>query len=146
MFRLCQSFHVTHETLRFQKNLLPKLVSGQKQTQGFLHTSFFFFFFFFFIRVQLIYSVVPISAVQHSDPVIYIYTFFSSYYLPSCSIPRDYILFPVLYSKISLLIHFKCNSLHLLTPNFQSIPLSPHFPLTTTSLLSMSVSLFLFCR
>ena len=52
-----------------------------------------------------------------------------------------------LYSRISLLIHSKCNSLHLLTPNSPSIPLpfpSP-FPLATTSLFS-SVSLFLFCR
>ena len=32
---------------------------------------------------------------------------------------------PVLYSRISLFIHSKCNSLHLLTPNSQSIPLPP---------------------
>ena len=38
--------------------------------------------------------------------------FFFSCYLPSCSIPRDQIQFPVLY-RTTLLIHFKCNSLHL---------------------------------
>ena len=33
-----------------------------------------------------------------------------------------------------LLIHSKCNSLHLLTPNIQSIPFLPFTPLATTSL------------
>ena len=78
--------------------------------------------FLIFIKVLLNYIVVSNSAVQQSDPVIYIYSYthisFLSYYLPSCSIP-------VLYSRTSLLIHSKGNSLHLLTPNSQSIPLSP---------------------
>ena len=39
----------------------------------------------------LIHSVVPISAGQQSDPVIHIHTFPFLYYLPSCSIPRDWI-------------------------------------------------------
>ena len=39
--------------------------------------------------LELIYSVVPIFAVWHSDPVIHLYTFFYSYYLLSYSIPRD---------------------------------------------------------
>ena len=34
----------------------------------------------------------------------------------------------MLYSRISLLIHSKCNSLHLLTPDSQSIPLPPPLP------------------
>ena len=51
------------------------------------------------------------------------------------------------YSRTSLLIHSKCNSVHLLTPNSQSLPLLPApSPLATTGLFSMSVSLFLFCR
>ena len=37
---------------------------------------------FFLIEVQLIYNVVPICAVQQSDLVIHIYTFFSHYGLP----------------------------------------------------------------
>ena len=41
-----------------------------------------------------------------------------------------------------LFIHSICNSLHLLNPNSQSIPLSPE----TTSLSFMSVNLFLFHR
>jgi len=63
-----------------------------------------------------------ISAVRKSDPVIHVYIFFFSYYLPSCSVTSDRIQLPVLYSGTSLLIHSKCNSLHLLTPNSQSIP------------------------
>ena len=34
----------------------------------------------FLIKLQLIYSVVSISAVQHSDPVIHTHTVFFSYY------------------------------------------------------------------
>ena len=40
----------------------------------------------------------------------------------------------------------KCKSLHLLTPNSQSIPPSLPSPLASTRLFSMPVSLFLFCR
>ena len=42
-----------------------------------------------FFWLQLIYSVLPISAVQESDPDIHIYTFFYSRYPPSCSITSD---------------------------------------------------------
>ena len=57
----------------------------------------------------LLYSIVTQS---------YIYTFFFLYYLPSCS--RDWIEFPVLYGRTSLLTHSKSNSLHLPTPNSPS--------------------------
>ena len=60
------------------------------------------------------------SKVTQSYIYIHTNTFFFSYYLPLCSIPREWIQFPVLYSRNSLLIHSKCNGLHLLTPN------SPH--------------------
>ena len=53
--------------------------------------------------------------------------------------------FHVLYSR-TLFIHPVYNSLHLLIPNSQSIPPSPLPVLATTSLFSMSVTLFLFCR
>ena len=39
--------------------------------------------------------------------------FFFSYYPPSCSITNDWIEFPVLHGRTSLLIHSKCNNLHL---------------------------------
>ena len=41
----------------------------------------------------------------------------------------------MLYSKSLLFIYSKCNSLHLLTPNTQSLPLPPPTPLSTTSLI-----------
>ena len=47
------------------------------------------FFFFLFFKLQLIRNV-PISAVQQSDPFPF------SYYLPSWSIPRNWVWFPVL--------------------------------------------------
>ena len=78
-------------------------------------------FYIYFFKLQLIYNVVLISAIHQSDSVINIYTFFYLYQLPLCSITSDWIQFPVLYSRTSLLIHSKCNSLHLLTPNSQSI-------------------------
>ena len=43
----------------------------------------------------------------------HIYIFFFSH-PPSCSITSDSITFPGLYSRIALLIHSKCKSLHLL--------------------------------
>ena len=56
----------------------------------------------------------------------------------------------VIYTKTLLFINPICNNLHLLTsvyiPHSQSFAPSPHFPLATTSLFSVSVSLFLFCR
>ena len=44
----------------------------------------------FLSEVWLIYNVVSISAVQKlTQPCIYIYTFFFSYYLPSCSLSQE---------------------------------------------------------
>ena len=70
--------------------------------------------------------VVSISAMQHSDPIlhIYLYTFFFLYCLPLRSTPKDWIQF-LCCSKTSLLVHYKCNSLHLLTPYSSYILLSP---------------------
>ena len=61
----------------------------------FLDVSFYqplliFFNFNFCIKVQLIYNVVPISPVQQSDSVVYIYKHFQNYF-PSWSIPGDWI-------------------------------------------------------
>ena len=92
----------------------------------------------FFMKVQLIYNVPSISAILQSDLVIYIkqcvcvcvciYSFFS-YYFPSCSNPRDWIQFPVLYSSSSLLIHSKWKSLHLPTPTPRLSHSLPRLPL-----------------
>ena len=59
----------------------------------------------------MIYSVVPISTVQQSDPVnIYIHTF-------SHIICHHVLSQEIGCNRTSLLIHSKCNSLHLLTPS-----------------------------
>ena len=92
-----------------------------------------------------IYIYIYVYIYIQIDRQTYTHTFPFLYYLPSWSIPRDWIQFPVLYSRTSMLIHSKCNSLYLPTPNSLSIPLAPLSLLTTTSLFSMSLSLFLFC-
>ena len=45
--------------------------------------------------IIVISKVVSISAVQQSDPVIYIHIHLFSYYFQSCSITSDFIQFPV---------------------------------------------------
>ena len=55
-------------------------------------------------------------------------------------------IFLVLYSRILLLIQSIYTSLHLLIPDSQSNPPHPCSLLATSSLSSVSVSLFLFCR
>ena len=84
-----------------------------------------FFFCIFLIKVQLIYNIVPLSAVQQSDPVTHTCMQMYILFLILSSIifqPKRQISFPVIYSRVSLSIHSKCNSLHLLTPNSQSPP------------------------
>ena len=63
----------------------------------------------------------------------YIYTCFFFISSPIMLYPKR-LYTPVLYSRPSLPIHSKCNSLHLLTPNSQSIPFPLPSPLATTSL------------
>ena len=98
------------------------------------------------MEVKLIYSVVLISAVQQSDSFIHIYIYSFLIFFSIVVYPRKLDIVPWLYSRTLLFIHSKCNSLHLPTPNSQSIPLPPPPPLATTSLFSVSVNLFLFCR
>ena len=94
----------------------------------------------YFTEVQLIYNVVLIPAVQQIDSVIHIYTFFFIFF----SIMVYHRILNIV--RTLLFIHSTYNSLHLLIPNSQSIPPPPLSPLATTSLFSMSVSLFLFHR
>ena len=103
-----------------------------------------------FKKLQLLFYSVPFSAVEQSDPVntyipIYTHTciYISFILLFIMFYPRDWIQFPVLNSRDSLLIYPKCNSWHLLTPTSQSAPLLLPLPihLATTSLFFMSVSL-----
>ena len=87
------------------------------------HSFFLFLFLKVFIIVDLQCSIN--FCVQQIDPVIHMNVHFFSHYPPLCSITSDQIQFSVLYRSISLLIHSKCSSLHLLTPNSQSISLLP---------------------
>ena len=83
---------------------------------------------------------------------IYTYIYIYSLFLILSSITfrlkwsSDWLEIPELHGRTALLIHSKCNSLHLLTPNCPSLPLPPPSPLATTGLFSMSMSLLLFCR
>ena len=78
---------------------------------------------------MLTYNVVSISAVCRRDPFICIFPLL--HYLPSGSVPRDWTQFPVLCCRTTLLIHSKCKSLHLLTPNCLSTPTAaPAYNLT----------------
>ena len=73
----------------------------------------------FLTEVWLIYGVVLISAVQQSNSVIHIYTFFFIFFF-HYGLSRDWI-------RTLLFIHLKYNSLHLPIPNSQSILThSPH--------------------
>ena len=65
-------------------------------------------------------------------------------FFPFWLITGDSGQFPVLYSRTPF-IHPVYNSWHLLIPNSQSFPLLPSLSLAT-SLFSMSMSRFLFCR
>ena len=89
------------------------------------------FFLLKHIWFTVLYQFLMYSKVTH----IYIYPSLSQY-LPSCSIPRDWILFPVLDSRTSLPIHSKCIRLYQLTQNSRSLPLplpSHSLPFTTTT-------------
>ena len=71
----------------------------------------------------LLYSKVPSHTHTHTHT--HTYTFFFSYYPPACSITIRYSSQCYYTHRISLPIHSKGSSLPLLTPNSQSIPLSP---------------------
>ena len=78
-----------------------------------LYTTFFLMIYFWkFLKYSwytmlcqfLLYWKVTQSYIYEENNV-YVCTFCSSYYLPLCSVPRDWIQFPVLYSRISLPLH-----------------------------------------
>ena len=86
----------------------------------------------FKIEVQLIYNAVLVSGIQN----ILFHILFHYALL-------QHIEYSLLYNRISLLIYSKYSILHLPVPYSQS---NSSFSLPTRSLLSMSVSLFLFQR
>ena len=95
--------------------------------------------------LYLAYSVLSIYALQQSDPVLHRYMCLFSYDLPSLSVPGDWIEFPGLDSRTSLLIQPRDQLVSFTNPKLPVLP-APHPPSATTSLFSVSVSLFLFCR
>ena len=102
-----------------------------------LHHFFLMIFIFSIISgLQSSVNFLLYSRVTQSHMHIYIL-----FLTLSCYIISDQIQLPVLYSRISLVIHSKGNRLHLLTPDSQSLPLPP-LPLASTSLFSMSMSFF----
>ena len=94
------------------------------------------------IKVQLIYNIVPVSAVKQSDPVsrIHIYVPFLIFHhvLPQlmdmvpCDVQQDLTAYP-----------FSVEELASTNPKPPPIPLPPLFPLANASLFSVSVSLSL---
>ena len=85
----------------------------------------------------LLYSIVTQS---------YIYIHFFLLFSSIMFYPKRFDIVPVLYNRASLLNHSKWNNFASINPNSPSIPPLPHSPLAPTSLFSMSMSLFLFCR
>ena len=85
------------------------------------------------IEVQLIYNVALIYAVKQS---VYVYSL--SYLFPWWFIPGDWIQLPV-YRRTLLFIHSIHTSLHLLIPNYQSIPPPAPSLLATTNVFSIGI-------
>ena len=102
--------------------------------------SYYFLNDFYFFHYSWFTVFCQFSTVQQGDPVTHTCT--HSFLTLSCPIRSEQIKFPVLYSRISLLIHSKGNSLHLLIPDTQSIPLP--YPLGNHQSV-FQVHEFLFC-
>ena len=93
--------------------------------------------------LELIYIVLSISSVQQNDPVIQLYTLYFSFifhHVPSQVTGHSSLCYTAGPHCLPIL------NVNSLTLNSQSIPLPPPLALATTSLLSLSKSLFLFCR
>ena len=98
------------------------------------------------ILLQSIYNSLSISAVQQSDPVIYIYIHTHGLFIVHRVLSQV-----IRYSSLCYPVGPRC--LSVLNEQFAStnpkLPVHPTLspsPLATQSLFSMSVSLFLFCR
>ena len=83
LFSSLKSYDASHCLPYYIKAILSDfqgLATSFLQVPSYLNTHSIHFLFFFFqflkIEVELIYNVVPISAVQQSDSVIHIETFF----------------------------------------------------------------------
>ena len=96
--------------------------------------------YFTLLFLHYIYLVFKIF-IHYFKIYIHSKNIFSSWYIQGHCIQ-----FPMTYSRTLLSIHSKCNSFYILTLSSLSIPVPPFFPLATTSLFFMSMSLFLFWK
>ena len=102
----------------------------------------------FFIEVQLIYSTLPVYAIQQNDSVWHIYPFFSKLFF-SIMVYSSQLHIVSLCPTVgpccclSILNWIVC----IYQPQIPSPSLFlPFSPLGTTSLIALSMCLFLFCR
>ena len=122
-------------------------IAGSFQCAGLLPSwlnSFLSTFLNFYLKklLQLIYNVLSISAVQQSDPIIHLYTLFSTlssitfHYKGldrvSYAVQQDLIAYPL--------------QMQQFTSKLPVHPTTSPSPWANTSLFSMSMTLFLFCR
>ena len=101
---------------------LVRFISAAPQ-QKLLKFFLMIFIFSIIVGIQCSINFLLYSKVTQSHMHLYIL-----FLTLSCSTTSDQIQFPLLYNRISLLIHSKCNSFHLLTPDSESIPLPPPPP------------------
>ena len=102
---------------------------------------------FFFLYILIFFFIIPdlqcsVNFLLYSMVTqlhIHVQILFSHIIIP---IINDWILFPVLHSRISLLIHSKGQSPHLLTPSSQSIRPPPLSIMSTRSLFCKSMVFF----
>ena len=95
----------------------------------------------------MIYNVVLVSAIRHSESV-YVCTHISPLFFRLSSHIGHYRLLsrvPCAISRFVLAIYFIYSSVYMSIPISQFIP-PPLSPLVTISLFSTSVTLFLFCK
>ena len=102
----------------------------------------------FFFKLQFIYNILSISAVQQSNPVIYtyIYMYLCSFSYIIIHHNAQWQVIIVLYAIQQDLIAYPFKMLQFTSTNPKLPVQATLSPLKTTSLFSMSMSLFLFCR
>lgn len=89
----------------------------------------------------MIYCILLICIVPQSDPDTHTHVSFFTPNPLSCSVSSDSIQFPELNSRIPLLFHSQCRSVHRLTTNSQSI-LSPPPPPRQTHVCSSNLWIY----
>ena len=127
---------------------------------------FFYIFFFFFFTIGVLYFTIvfynwsmffynwsidlqcSVSFCCIAKSVIHIYIqIYSSLYSFSIHVIIEYwVEFPVLHTRLLLVIYFLCSSVYMSMLIFQFTPSLPFSPSVTVSLFSTSVTQFLLCK